>query len=373
MGLKVSVVAFKQHNWTVENEINIIRQLSSVEFYYLESNREIFLPATISVLFEKAGRLVTKLFPGLFFAGMGVSRRSWLLYNWCRNTTCKPGLVIAHNPAAFYPACWLAAKQQIPFALDIEDYHPGEGRDEAAKRVSTIVMKKLMPQAAYNSFAAPLIREYSAKLVADNKGNFITINNVFSKTEFTNTTTGSNKKLTFAWFSQFVDYGRGLEKILPVLDKYKDIIELTLIGSRRDGFYEKEIQPRHYITVIGSLPQHELNLQLSMYDIGLAIEDAGSDMNRDICLTNKIWAYFQSGLYILASDTKAQLQFIQQHPEHGVTVSLTPEKLEAAINELLQSKQNIQQDHTSRFDKAASFNWENESTVLKEKWEALLQ
>jgi hypothetical protein len=121
------------------------------------------------------------------------------------------------------------------------------------------------------------------------------------------------------------------------------------------------------------MSQKELHLQLSQYDAGLAIEDAGSDFNRDICLTNKIWSYFQAGLYIIASDTTAQQLFISQYAQNGICISLDAENLDHQINSLLQNKQQIRIAKSVRIEQAASVNWENESAILKQKWNDVLQ
>lgn len=66
---------------------------------------------------------------------------------------------------------------------------------------------------------------------------------------------------------------------------------------------------------------------LADYDEGLAIEVESNDYNRQICLTNKIFSYLQSGLYILATNTPAQEQFMTSHHKNGMMTDFTAKDL----------------------------------------------
>ena len=370
----VTVVAFNLNNWTVEIERQLNMELAGVHFYYIETTSRSFFPWFVSSMFEKAGQSMIYFFPdNLFLAGMGVSKRCWLLLRHLKQLKIKPDFVIAHNPGAFYPAYRLAKKNNIPFALDIEDYHPGENLPVSVKKSVTLLMKQLIPEAVYTSFASPLIKVYAEKLL-NATGSFIVINNLFSKDEFIEPVLNNydSTKIKLVWFSQYIDYGRGLEKILPVLDKFQDDFELTLIGKIREEFFKNELKDRNYICCKDSVPHAILQKELSKYDVGLAIEDGTIDFNRDICLTNKIWSYFQAGLFIIASDTEAQKVFIKEHPEHGVIASLVAEKVEVAMNDILLKMECIKASKPIRFQHASAYNWENESIKLKKKWKEIL-
>ena len=64
------------------------------------------------------------------------------------------------------------------------------------------------------------------------------------------------------------------------------------------------------------VPESEIFVMASKCDIGMASE-VGVPLNRQICLTNKIFTYIQSGLAILASDTDAQRKFLSQYSSAG--------------------------------------------------------
>jgi glycosyltransferase involved in cell wall biosynthesis len=308
-----------------------------------------------------------------FWPAMAVNKRSWLLFRWVRRTAIKPDLVIAHNPPAFYAAARLAAKENIPYALDIEDFHPGEGNDRRQQSAVTVLMRRLYKRAAYISYASPLIQRNCERILPAERPPSFVVNNVFPSRDFRYFPREGGAKLKIVWFSQFIDYGRGLEKIFPALDRQSEEIELSLIGAKREPFYERELKDRDYVRCIPSLSQRQLHEELGRHDVGLALEDGTADLNRNICLTNKIWSYLQAGLYIVATDTEAQRLFLAEHTRHGVCTSLSAEAFGDTLSTLLGSRDGIYAGRLQRFEDAAGAGWENESIVLKKTWEQILQ
>lgn len=103
------------------------------------------------------------------------------------------------------------------------------------------------------------------------------------------------------------------------------------------------------------------------FDIGLAIEP-GKDKNNFIALANKLITYFQSGLYILASDTPAHIDFLNTFPQHGMAVNLEKENVPSALNKLLLSAKEIQENKNTRMAASAAYSWEKESEKLLQLW-----
>jgi glycosyltransferase involved in cell wall biosynthesis len=106
------------------------------------------------------------------------------------------------------------------------------------------------------------------------------------------------------------------------------------------------------------------------FDVGLAIEP-GKDKNNFIARANKLITYFQSGLYILASDTPAHVDFFQTYPQHGRAVSLEKENVPIALQNLLESAKEIKENKQNRIAAAAQFNWETESEKLLQLWKKI--
>lgn len=148
-------------------------------------------------------------------------------------------------------------------------------------------------------------------------------------------------------------------------------LKLTLIGDL-DPEFEKAILIKyssllttHYSLLIKPpLTQPALHAELSNHDVGLALEFDSSDLNRQLCLTNKIIAYAQSGIYILATDTPAQKQFMAEDPERGLVCGQTPAAMKEALMELLNKKASIQGSGLIRFEKGRELAWEKEGEKL---------
>ncbi len=279
----------------------------------------------------------------------------------------KFDLVIAHNPGSFYPALAFAQKNKIPFGIDLEDYHPGETNDKKAIQQSKNLNKAVLPKANYITVASPLILEYSESDLEKSLINKHVIFNYFPSAQFIIPQTQNSEKLKLVWFSQNISYNRGLEQLIPAI-KENDKIELHLFGNCDESFRKEWLSGLPGIEFHGPLPQSELHGQLSRFDIGLAVEPA-KDLNNELAVSNKILAYFQSGLYILASDTRAQQRFINEHPEHGMITSLDFENLHQSIQKLVDQKQFLRECSEERFKNARSYNWENESKKLLKIWE----
>lgn len=381
LGKEVSFIGFRLGNWSDKIEEKHKEELSGlINLNYLDATRTNFIQWLISTLFEKLARLLYPLNKSSFFLNyLGHSKRSYILNCYLENNNLKkPDIIIAHTLGTLYPAYKYAKKNKIPFAFDVEDFHPGEKihidiKNEKQRRI--FLLKKILPHAKYVSCAAPLIAsEVHDLLKAINKSKdfIITVNNAFSNNEFTkpidieieNTT-----RLKFIWFSQNISFGRGLEIIIPILAKYAQFISLELVGRMDSVFYEQFIQSNvSWIKITEPLNQVALHQYLSKFDIGLAIEMNTADYNREIALTNKLIAYFQSGLYVFSTNTKAQSAFLGNQSEHGICVGQSNEELKNGLEFVLLHKKEILNNKQKRFQQAKSFDWETESDKLIVKW-----
>jgi hypothetical protein len=371
-GYKVRLVAFHLHNWTTAKEQELNKELTTINFHYLDAGRKPLLTWLLSTVIEKAARVIAPLFrSGTFVSAMAITKRSWVLLRWAQRDKGDYSMIIAHNPPAFYAAARLAAKRNIPFALDIEDYHPGESNNTRVQANMTTLIRNLIPKAAYASYASPLIREYSERLLHRKPKDSFVINNIFSATDFPVPSVEVRGKIKVVWFSQYIDFDRGLEALIPALEKYADSFELTLIGNCREEFREKFVAGREFIRLMKPLSQERLHKTIGDFDIGLAIEP-GRDVNNCVALSNKIWTYFQAGLFIFASDTPAQERFMSVYPDHGICIPLTTERIHAALNDLAGRIGEIRAEKVARFERAAGMGWEKEADGLLRQWQHIL-
>jgi glycosyltransferase involved in cell wall biosynthesis len=370
-GFSADVICFEFNNWSNAFNQQIKKDIGHANIYSIPAGRKPFLPWAISVFWEKCYRLAGFLFPmPLSLQSKGVSRRSGLLvkqikklkqqqYNW----------VIGHNPGALYPVYFGAKKFNAQAAFDVEDYHPGEGNNPGEQRLTKLLMNELLPKLDYVSFASPLMKKKHIEDCGKEGKNWTVVLNFFAADDFKKLPTGTNNNdlLKLVWFSQNINYKRGLEQVIPALDAYKDKIELTLIGNMKEEFYKEYVAPRPHIKIIPPQEQKALHHLMGNFDIGLAIEP-GKDKNNFIALANKLITYFQSGLYILASDTPAHIDFLKTFPQHGMAVNLEKENVPSALNKLLLSAKEIQENKKTRKAASAAFSWETESEKLLQLW-----
>jgi hypothetical protein len=271
---------------------------------------------------------------------------------------------LAHNLGALPAAASAAKISRVPFAFDMEDYHAGETLNATENQLRALLLKKLLFKASFVTCASPGIKQALLELFPDPPYVTETINNVFPQTEFIPPPAVSGK-LKLVWFSQTISFQRGLESIIQAIIPFADQVELHLIGKVSDEFHKVWIKPYTQIVMVHEpLEQSELHKQLGWYDIGLALELNNIEHNRDICLTNKIWAYLQAGLYILASNTSAQNLFLQQFPNHGQILMVHSDSQNTLIQELILQKDTIRDARQQRSHNAARVSWEFESIKL---------
>lgn len=278
--------------------------------------------------------------------------------------------VFVHTMGAFYPTL-VYVPDSADLIVDIEDYHPGEVAYFNAKnemRNRKLLMHTILQKAKYVTYASPLIMQESLKefnQINRLQKKSILINNCFSSNEF-QYKNESSERVKFVWFSQNIAKGRGLEEVIQALAHFPNQVELHLIGNLSKDFYQQYLQQTTLsIHVHEPKPQQELNLSLAHYDIGLCLEQ-GHCLNNELALSNKIWAYFQSGLYILATDTAAQKDFIAQHPKSGKFFQKDSGSMKSAVKFMLNNIQKIRKDKDARFATAQGFTWEIESLKLKQ-------
>jgi hypothetical protein len=374
-GYEVSVIAFTMDNWTRQNEQLIREELKQVNYHSIPAGRSPLLPWLNAVLMEKCCRRLFKLgFNGARIVAAGVNRRSVLIRKLLLKKKLQPDLIVAHNPGAFYPAAWWAKRKNIPYAIDVEDYHPGEGQDPVTRVLQEKMLKYFLPAARYVSYASKPIMERVATLIpVKNAAHHFVIDNVFPGKDFPQPSTPrGGGPLQLFWFSQNIDASRGLELVLPTLDEFAGKLNLVLIGNLKQDFYRQYLAQRSYVIIKGPLMQEELHKQAGRYDVGLAIEP-GKDVNNNLALSNKIWVYFQSGLYILATGTEGQRSFLDRFAGHGKIISLEPAHLRQSIIDLLSQPDTIRQSRRQRWEAAQQHDWAHESRRLLTAWKSMQQ
>lgn len=362
LNYKVSFLGFRLGNWSDKIDKQILKSINA-DFTYLSAMRKPFSSWLLSTICERVCKLIFAFVKNsLKIAGLS-NKRSFLLHNFLSKHSKQYDIIIGHTLQSLYPVYKFANKTNAPFTFDIEDYHIGETCSHKEQKIRTLLMKTLIPKADRVSYASPMIGKYSIELCNNNIKKHTLINNCFSSTEF-QFKENNSKKVRFVWFSQNIAWGRGLEQILPIMEKFKNKVELHLIGNLYQDFYNNVLHRyESFITIYEPMSQKNLNLKLAEFDIGLAIEPS-KDLNNDIALSNKIWAYLQSGLYIMASDTRGQTEFMNKHSKCGLITKQLEENLSDTISKIIAEIHTIRQDKRQRYEYAKKYSWETEAENL---------
>lgn len=365
---QVSVLCCAFNNWSKANNENIKEQLlPGIDYYEVAGNRHPFLPwLTSSVIFFLSKYFLFFFPDSNFLLSVRSNKRSWLLMNRLKKIRQKTDLVIAHNPGSFFPAMRFAGRKKIFFGIDLEDFHPGETTDERGAFQLTKLLKNILPQAAYLTAASPLIADFSKKISDKIKDRPTVILNLFSASEFIPPCLERPGRLRLVWFSQNISFDRGLEKIIPLIEENVNT-ELHLYGNCNQAFQKQWLQNRNNIFLHEPLLQENLHKELAHYDIGLAIEP-GRDLNNTLAISNKILAYFQSGIFILASDTIGQKNFIENNEGAGILTTLENDDIREKLLSLFTDMENLRAGSVKRYENAKNFCWENESVKLIKIW-----
>lgn len=284
----------------------------------------------------------------------------------------KADLYIAHNLGAL-PVAVIASKlNKAKCGFDAEDFHRNEVTNDVEAfdtRLKTYIEDKYLHQLNYFTVASPLIGQAYQAIYPALKP--IVINNVFSvsflqKPHFTK----DIEPLKIFWFSQTIGKNRGLEDAIEAISLLNnENINLTLLGNI------DEIDKTYFISLSKKLNLSENQLNFikpispdkifelaNTYDIGLALEQS-IPLNRNICLTNKIFTYLTAGLAIIASNTAAQKHFLMENPDVGKTYDAgNIQQLKAIISDISHHRDLLNRYKNNALHLAkTTYNWELES------------
>ncbi len=365
----VTVICFEFDNWSKKNNDVLINRLSLVEFITIPAGRKPLYSWLINTLKETLFRVISYFMSlPVHQLSQAVSRRSDMLIHALNKAELSHiNLVVGHNTGAIYPTLFAAKKINAKVGFDVEDYHPGEGNNKKLKSLTLQLMRKTLPFFDYLSYGSESIyKECTSKIVGLDKPTNLIINNVFSNKEFLLENSIIDDKLQLVWFSQNIDKNRGLEKIIPIVDKLSDFINLTLFGNANSNFKDLFSNYKGVIWA-GSITQNNLHQQLSRFDIGLALEP-GKDLNNELALSNKLCAYLQAGLFVVATDTIEQRRFINDYIDGGLLIKKDFSDAELMFTSIIEKKDELRSKRFQRYKINQKISWENESVKLLEIW-----
>ena len=332
-------------------------------FTSIDASKNNIILWSISVITEKCSRMFVSKNMKASLLSNYISRRSILLLRAVKKLQAEFDLIIGHNPAALYPTYFAARKFECRAGFDVEDYHPGETDDVYMSKIIREYLVQLLPKMSYVSFASYSIKDHIEK--ACGVTGTVVINS-FPASEFVEPMPIEGN-LKLVWFSQNISYGRGLEELIPAMQQNPDI-ELHLIG-KMDADFEASFLPAKNVIVHSALPQQELHKFLNYFDVGLALETSEKLYNRELTLTNKLLAYLQAGLMVLATDTLEQKNFLHSKP--GLLIKEDFSDFQEKLGRLKADVQQLRNEKLSRFKAASQLCWEQVSEGLLANWNSV--
>jgi hypothetical protein len=363
-GHNATVVQFLLGNWSDNYSDGIKKSLNGAKFIELSAKRSPFFDWLYSSLLELLFSKVPSKFLNDKYLSYSISKRSYLLYRRLKKIDADFNWIIAHNPPAFYPAFWFSRKQKCKLGVDIEDYHPGEFLEIEKQDRMAEFLKRILPKSNYCSFASPLIQREVESKITQQIGSSFTILNSFKENDFV-LYWPQNRKVRFIWYSQKIDFGRGLEYFLDAFESFTEFAEVTLIGSI-DPAFEKYLQA-YSVKILEPIPQNELHRLLSDFDVGLALE-VGKDINNNLAISNKIISYAQAGIFIFSFETEAQVQFLKNYGLHSIISNKGINEITDSIKKIIDWNFRFPRD--KQFNSGLKISWERVSLRLMEEWES---
>jgi glycosyltransferase involved in cell wall biosynthesis len=234
-------------------------------------------------------------------------------------------IVIGHGIHALPIAARAATRLSARLGFDVEDLHAGElvPGPATAHRIALIksVERRYLPRCKYliaasNGIADALVEEYG--IVRP-----LVILNTFAPPS--RPKPGPDKTshvISLYWFSQVIGWGRGIETAVAALAQLPENVDLKLRGREDPAFVAHlralsvSLGVAHRLTLLPPANPDDLIALAMDHDIGLALE-IPPPRNLDLCVSNKILAYFAAGLAIAASRTRGQQEVMSIVPDAG--------------------------------------------------------
>jgi glycosyltransferase involved in cell wall biosynthesis len=289
----------------------------------------------------------------------------------------RSDLYIGHYTGSLPVVAWAARRTRAKFAFDFEDFHRAEANGvdvgDLSNRLVAALEDRYLPAASFVTAASWGIGEYVAKTTG--LPTPTTVLNVFPWADRASLpaprTRPPNAALSLYWFSQIVSLDRGLQDVIAAMALMRAPAELHIRGSDaahaidalRGLARERGVAERVRFHPI--VPPGELLADAAGHDIGLGLE-LRTPLNRDICITNKIFLYLLAGLAVVASRTRGHDDVLRLSPEAGfLYASGDAAALAAILDHLAQDRQLLERTKTAALAAARDrWNWERESGLL---------
>jgi hypothetical protein len=220
-------------------------------------------------------------------------------------------LVYGGTTGALAAIAEAAARLDVPYGLDLEDFHSAESREPDAELTHALagrIERRVLKGAALLTAASPMISQAYAATYGVRPA---TVHNTFSLEFGDPVACTSSRVLRMYWFSQTIGPGRGLEQVITAVGRADIPAELHVRGRAVDGYQgqlgrlQAAVAPRLTLVTHAPAPPDQMVPLAQPYDLGLSTE-VGDTVNHRLCLGNKIFTSLAAGVPVVLSATPAQ-------------------------------------------------------------------
>lgn len=289
----------------------------------------------------------------------------------------RADLYIAHHTEALGAAYAAARGNKARFGFDAEDFHSGMRETTSAPdKMIGWLEAKYLPFCDYLTAASKGIAEayrdkYGIRLPQ-------VILNVFPLEELPVREPGNPIK--FYWYSQVIGPNRGIELLLEAANRITLSFEIHLRGRLYSEDYKHALKEQcghsglwDRVFLHEPIPPAQLISDGNQFDIGLALE-SNISVNRNICVTNKVFSYLMSRLFIIGTDTYGQKDIFSHFPDAVRICRMNdPEDLAGAMQACIAGKAVVLEGKRAAGEAVERcFNWELESARLRHEVHTIL-
>ena len=293
----------------------------------------------------------------------------------------KADLFIGHNLGSLPAIVKAATKYNAKFIFDFEDFHRGEYKEHSESLAKIIQTEnKYIPLLSLITTASPAITQVYKNIFPQVP--IRTINNCFPLSHSVDSLFEiPNKPLKLFWFSQYVGKMRGLETVIESMSKFSNNeISLTLLGTASyeikiyfQSILDKLNLSKKQLVFLDPVSEKDIVQIASQHHIGLASEYA-HNLNRDLCLTNKIFMYLLAGNALVVSDTYSQKSFLNDNPGIGsIYKQNSVNELTSVLKSYLMDHELLQLHRREALELAKTkYNWDIEQNQFLDNVKSVL-
>lgn len=368
-GYSVLVVSNVRIKHAVETDVSIVNSLKGANFQIIKLDWRGNSPF---ILFSKLNHKIARfLFTNLNFRG---SLNTWFAMDYTISRqmfvskNIKAKVYVGHRPATLPIISYLAEKNHAKSWFDIEDEHFVESLDPDINKITKEII--INNQADLYTNASRLVGESFCKHLNYSSNRSVEIlNSPVGTIPSLEPQESPTSPISFVWFSQSVSFGRGLEEFFEALKIAAIPAKVNLIGQVFPEFEEWVKKQNNYNIEVEwhkFVPEGKIIDLCLKSDIGLALERNDVDESRNLTITNKILTYAVCGNFILASNTKGQMDFMERLPDGGIVTTLSRKSMADVIISLHYEKENIRENKQNRKLLAEKFKWNEQEKILIE-------